>query len=437
MAKKIQTPVYMQSFHCLGGDCIDTCCQHWDINLDRYHYNKMEAILREHPEQAGKFQQHIKLHDSETSSDRNYAYISLSDSGYCPFLKLDGLCDIHAQFGIEPLSDVCAFFPRVISSLHDRLEMTGAMSCPEVVRLCLTSDADAQDFTPCSADLLPRQDHLPISRHVTAEDDSFYMQAFERVRDVLLALAAADDFALETRLYFLANFTYRISGNYHQMAEQKPKLLDEEIKRIQSQHVRQQLEDYFNRFENIEPIAVVVIQAILQLRIQHASNDKLSRLAAMILDDYRKRLSESDNAEIFADNLPPQQLWLAYQSNWETANARVGVLLEKIFSRYLRNVLQREWFIAMPDPFVYMQMLIIRISLLRFLAASHPRIIELLAGDLGDAPLQEAVTDEMVKLIYLFARSIDHNHAFLNVIFQAMLEQQMLSFDYSLPFIKI
>jgi hypothetical protein len=76
-------------------------------------------------------------------------------------------------------------------------------------------------------------------------------------------------------------------------------------------------------------------------------------------------------------------------------------------------------------------------SLLRFLAVSHPVIGHILSRELSDEELNDAVMDEMVKLIYLFARSIDHNHAFLNVIFQAMLEQQMLSFDYSLPFIKI
>lgn len=437
MTKKLKTPVYMKAFQCLGGDCIDTCCQRWDINLDRYHYDKMEKRLQEQPAQANKFQQHIKLHDPEYASEKNYAYIALSDSGFCPFLNKTGLCDIHAQFGVEPLSDVCAFFPRVISSIQNTLEQTGALSCPEVVRLCLTAEDDAQGFTDLSLKQLPRQDHLPIARRVNKDEDSFYAQAFERVREVMLQLAAADDYALETRLYFLANFAYRISGNYHQLAEQPQKSLDEEIKRIQAKAIKRQLEDYYNRFDNVEPVAVVVIQAILQLRIQHAQDDKLSQLAADILRRYRDSLPEVDDADVYADNLPPQLLWQAYQANWERVNARVGVLLEKILSRYLINVLQREWFIAMPDPFVYIQMLIIRISLLRFLAVSHPAIGDILARDLSDAQLNDAVMDEMVKLIYLFARSIDHNHAFLNVIFQAMLEQQMLSFDYSLPFIKI
>lgn len=427
----------MKNFQCLGGDCVDTCCQRWDINLDRYHYDKMEKRLQEQPAQANKFQQHIKLQEPEYSSEKNYAYIALSDSGFCPFLNNTGLCDIHAQFGVEPLSDVCAFFPRVISSIQNTLEQTGALSCPEVVRLCLTAEDDAQGFTDYSIKHLPRQERLPIARCVNNDDDSYYAHAFERVREVMLQLAAEDDYALETRLYFLANFAYRISGNYHQLAEQPQKSLDEEIKRIQAKAIKQQLEDYYNRFDNVEPVAVVVIQAILQLRIQHAQADKLSKLAADILQCYRDNLPEVDDAEVYADNLPPQLLWQAYQANWEKVNARVGVLLEKILSRYLINVLQREWFIAMPDPFVYIQMLIIRISLLRFLAVSHPAIGDILARELSDEQLNDAVMDEMVKLIYLFARSIDHNHAFLNVIFQAMLEQQMLSFDYSLPFIKI
>lgn len=437
MTKKIKTPVYMKSFQCLGGDCIDTCCQHWDINLDRYHYQEMEKRLVGHSEQAGNFQQHVKLHGQGQSSDRNFAYIELNESGYCPFLKKDGLCDIHAEFGITPLSDVCAFFPRVITSINDTLELTGALSCPEVVRLCLVAEDAEQEFSDYKMKSLPRQDHIPISRSVDKGDDSFYTQSFEQVREVMLQLAALDEYALETRLYFLANFTYRISGNYHQLSEQHSKSLQDEIKRMQLPTVQRQLEDYYNRFDNVEPVAVVVIQAILQLRIQHAENDKLSQLAKTILAEYRRHIPGLDDADIYGDNLPPQQLWQAYQLNWEKVNTKVGVLFEKVLSRYLINVLQREWFIAMPDPFIYTQMLIIRISILRFLAASHPAINELLERDLDAGQMQDIFTDEMVKLIYQFARSIDHNHAFLNIIFQAMLEQQMLSFDYSLPFIKV
>lgn len=425
----------MQSFRCLGGDCPDTCCQHWDINLDRYHYEKLSDCLASDSKQVGRFEQYIKLHDKEHASDRNFAYIALNESGYCPFLDANELCSIHAEFGVAPLSDVCAFFPRVMSVLDDELELTGAMSCPEVVRLCLTA-LDAK-FTDYDITKLPRQDHLPIARTITSQEGTFYQQAFKQVREVMLELATHEEFALETRLYFLANFCYRIAGNYHQLSEQQHKTLNEEIKRIRSPQIQRQLEDYFNRYENVEPVAIVVIQAILRLRIQHAQDDKLSRLANTILQSYRQQIPVSDELEVYGDNLPPDQLWQAYQANWEKLNAGLGVEFETVLMRYLVNVLQREWFVSMPDPFIYIQMLLIRISMLRFLAVSHPDILALLHADMDEEQKRNVFMEKMTNLIYLYARSIDHNHTFLNIVLQAMLEQQMLSFDYSLPFIKI
>lgn len=425
----------MQSFRCLGGDCIDTCCQRWDINLDRNHYEKLSVCMTNNPLQTHKFEQFVKLHDAANSSERNYAYISLNNSGFCPYLDDDKLCSIHAEFGVEPLSDVCAFFPRVMSSLYDDIELTGAMSCPEVARLCINS-ANAQ-FTDYDKVNLPRQENLPIARTIMADTDSYYQQGFRQVRDVMLELVSHEDYALETRLYFLANFCYRITGGYHQLAEQQTKGLHEEVRRIRSSQMLQQLEDFYNRFENVEPIAVVVIQAILQMRIQHARDDKLSILAKTILQRYREQLIAADVLEVFGDNLPPDKLWHAYQANWDQLNASLGVDFETILTRYLVNVLQREWFVSMPDPFIYMQMLLIRVSMLRFLATSHPEIIALLQSDGDLSHKRKSFYGIMAQLIYIFARSIDHNHAFLTIVLQAMLEQQMLSFDYSLPYIKI
>jgi hypothetical protein len=44
--------------------------------------------------------------------------------------------------------------------------------------------------------------------------------------------------------------------------------------------------------------------------------------------------------------------------------------------------------------------------------------------------------NKIVEIVYLYARSIDHNLTFLQVVYQAMLEQQMMTFDYSMAFIK-
>jgi hypothetical protein len=251
----------------------------------------------------------------------------------------------------------------------------------------------------------------------------------------MLLILKDSSFSFEARLYFLANFSYRLASHYHQGCEGNLRV-EEEIKRIKSPEIKNQLDDYFFKYSNTEPVAIVVIQAILQLRIQHEGNDKLSRLTKDILLRYKNHYKRSEDFDVYGENIPPDILWNAFQYNWDQLNTRFGVILEEYFSRYAINCLQREWFISMPDPFSYIHMLSIRIGVLRFLIASHPDIIELVNSDQSDNNPIDKFNEKIVEILYLYARSIDHNHTFLHVVYQAILEQEMMSFDYSLAFIK-
>ena len=148
---------------------------------------------------------------------------------------------------------------------------------------------------------------------------------------------------------------------------------------------------------------------------------------------YKVNYEKSEDFDVYGENIPPDKLALAFQQHWDKLNTRYGVQLEEYLARYVTNCLQREWFVSLPDPFVYIHMLTIRIAVLRFLITSHPNIISLLDNDVSI----DEFNKKIVEVIYLYARSIDHNHAFLHVIFQAIYEQQMMSFDYSMAFIKI
>ena len=422
----------MQAFRCLGGECEDTCCQHWDIRLDKVHYEKLREAVSAAPEQLKLFQQYIVLNDSEQATARDFAHIKLNAEGFCPFLETDGLCQLHAKFGVAPLSNVCAFFPRVLSAYAERIEMTGALSCPEVVRRCLLSDDSEQAYLEFNPGILPRTQDIPLTRVVPANEIDFYATQFPLVREVMLWLAQLENYAFETRLYFLSNLCHRLARGYHQACAANQKLLDEELGRIQAVRTLDSLDKYYLNYVTAEPVAIVVIQAVLQLRMQHAPDDKLSLMASGIFANYRSQIQDERDIEVYGENLPPDELWHCYQRNWDMLNAHYGIRLEQCLSRYLVNCLQREWFVSMPDTFVYLHLLTIRLAILRFLIASHPRILQCLQQQTDSTEIDKQV----VEIVYLFARGIDHNHAFLQVVYQAMAEQQMMSFDYAMPFIK-
>lgn len=442
MSLSYKTFNYLPEFTCLGGECEDTCCKDWDIWFDQAHYQLLKETIENHGgEQADKFSQYIQFNEAEAASEHNYAQLKLSKDGSCPFLRADGWCELHTQFGEKPLSNVCAFFPRVLSRRGDIVELSGAMSCPEMVRKCLFAEEDVEivDFEPS---ILPRPDDYPLTRELVLPADHFYYDNFVSVREMLLQLSKLEGFGLESRLYFLSNFANRVTAFYHLDADiDNNRLLENELKQAMSITMLERMDDYVSKYEPAEPLAIIVIQAVLQLRVQQFPKEAYSQFIKQVFGEYKTLMPELDTDTQLEDALPPELLWQYYQTRRSLVDKYFSTELDKCFTRYLINCLYREWFITMPDLFTYMHLLVIRLALLRFLVYSDPRIIQLAeqleakastVTDTETAMLREFI----VEIFYRNSRAIDHNTVFLKVVYDAIHEQQMMTYEYSLPFIK-
>ena len=128
---KIREPAYYRSFHCLAGNCPDTCCQAWDIQVDPNTAARYAAVSGPLGE---ALRTHLHLEDGDT-------VITLGEDGVCPMLRRDGLCRIQADLGEEALCQVCRDFPRLRHDYGDFLELGLEMSCPEAARILLTAPA--------------------------------------------------------------------------------------------------------------------------------------------------------------------------------------------------------------------------------------------------------------------------------------------------------
>ncbi|MBI3561047.1 MAG: flagellin lysine-N-methylase [Gammaproteobacteria bacterium] len=432
------TPHYLRDFYCLGPDCQDTCCQRWDVHYDKAHYDILMAQIQDRPVLRQKIIPQLKLTPPTANKTANFALISFGETGYCPFLDAEKWCLIHRELGIAALNNSCSFFPRVFSQHQQVVEMTGALSCPEVVRRCLSMQY-SNAWVETSPTHLPRCDDIPRARELNELDN--YTRGFDDIRQVLLGLISRDDYGFETRLFFLANFSSRLAADYHQGARCDPALIQTEIDRIRDPKTLDALDDFYNHYSGVEPVAMVVIQSILQLHLQQSQGGGIETMITDIFVDYAQRLRATGTAEVFADNIPAVCLWECYQQDWQVLNTHWGVLLEVYLGRYLHNCLQREWFINMPDPFSYVHMLTVRVAVLKFLLTAHRAMRNFVANhpriETGD-PLAEdkEFLHEVVTVVYQFARAIDQNLKFLQVVYAALAEQQMISFDYSLPLIK-
>src|SRR5215470_1061041 len=126
-------PQYADAFRCIGPACEDTCCQGWNVFIDKQTYAKYQTI----PD--GPLRILVEQHVEPTGSadDFEHAKVKLHEDGLCPFLAEDRLCSIQKDHGESYLSIACAQYPRARKIVDGVEERTLLLSCPEAARLVL------------------------------------------------------------------------------------------------------------------------------------------------------------------------------------------------------------------------------------------------------------------------------------------------------------
>lgn len=137
-------PKFVSRFECTGGDCEDTCCSGWRIDLDRATLLQYESC--EDPELRPLLQEYVKRNTADATVQACGHIQKLDDTAhYCPFLDAAKLCRIQSRLGAEGLSDTCSDYPRSTVLLGDFHQTTLKLSCPVAARLALL-EPDAFDM---------------------------------------------------------------------------------------------------------------------------------------------------------------------------------------------------------------------------------------------------------------------------------------------------
>ncbi len=381
------------------------------------------------------FENYIYVNDQPVSGDHDYAFIRMTDKGTCPMLSEDALCKLHAQHGIEPLGDVCTFYPRVISRCGTDMELSGALSCPEVARLCLLN-GQAIKFSRFNISQLPRAKNYPIQRELPQNPFDYYAEHFRQLRQGLLELAANENFSLNVRLYALIELANRVSTYYHRdCTSSSGERLGDDLRHSMSLDNLKNVQSFIESDSSVNQLALLVIRAILEIKVKQFSDEKISQMAGTIFID----LGMCPDTNI--SDIPIEAMQMKYNGLHQLISPHLSKKIDSYFTRYLCNCLFREWYFTMPDTFTYMQMLLIRLAMLRFLFYSNPRLKLLVEEyELADSNARRDLDAELdrlaVSLVYNFAREIDQNLSFLQLVYTAISEQDMFNFDYSLAFVK-
>lgn len=118
---EIKLHKFIKDFKCLSDKCPSTCCQVWQMKIDsktkETYQNKAPELLES-----------VDLASSTLKID--------PITKFCVKLQ-KGKCGIHQDYGEEFLGDACYLYPRIIRKIDNNYLMTGALSCPETIRMVL------------------------------------------------------------------------------------------------------------------------------------------------------------------------------------------------------------------------------------------------------------------------------------------------------------
>ncbi len=161
----LRIPDYYDEFRCIAGDCSDSCCVGWELDIDEKSYNAYKEV-------KGDFGNRLRSVMVDGSDETGECNTFRLNGERCPFLNEKNLCDIYINLGEHSLCKVCTEYPRFTVEYGDVREKSMALSCEAVGGL-----------------IFGRTDRLRfIEREVPDEEiseggEAFFIEEIEYIRD--------------------------------------------------------------------------------------------------------------------------------------------------------------------------------------------------------------------------------------------------------------
>lgn len=197
---------YLKDFKCTCGDCPDSCCIGWDVDIDQETYERYMALKE--PHLVKRYQKLIKPYPYYFDTAVDFARVKLPHSKRCPFLTEKGLCMTQSELGETYLSNVCATFPRISNQINDVIETTLTLSCPVAAHLVLLTD------TPLVLEETKSPSRQIINLSISTTERRLKqhpVKYFDLIREASLDIIQREGFDFSEKLFALGIFFEAIS----------------------------------------------------------------------------------------------------------------------------------------------------------------------------------------------------------------------------------
>ena len=135
---KLRVPDYYDKFRCIGGDCADSCCIGWELDIDEESYENYKKV-------QGEFGKRLRESMLNGSEETDWCNTFKLKGNRCPFLNDKNLCEIYINLGEKSLCKVCTEYPRFTVEYENTKEKSMALSC-EVVGMLVFNREDKIKF---------------------------------------------------------------------------------------------------------------------------------------------------------------------------------------------------------------------------------------------------------------------------------------------------
>lgn len=385
---------YMTRFQCIADKCEDTCCSGMKILLTENDRDRMLKALGNTP--AGKAEVMAAIEEQPDLGAPYFAVLKHNEQKRCRFLDGQNLCGVHKQHGIEALGDICATFPRTRHyGPGGRIQVTGAMGCPEVVRLAILAD-DGLDMVEGDAQMTDRvKPALP--------DQYPYGVLLDLVVASGRKVLEQRSVSLATRVLLLAELGRRVDGFFTPWAEKVDEAkLREELDKVQSPLMASEMEAHLKQSKHPPADALDIVVGLLGTVPKDAP--ARSHLIPVALHHYLQA-ARTANPALGAKDGPP--FWPSVMEAFRGQRARTSAALkgslEQWQERYLVHDWYHEWYTYSPSLSAHAFKMAVRLCAIQVLLAGHPSMWTEGAIALPDA--QKA----MVEAFQVYGRYVERN----------------------------
>jgi lysine-N-methylase len=398
-------PRYLQSFKCVGSACVETCCSGWLVSIDKQTFQKYQAIKIE--PLASLVKQHVRKNSGSIAAGKSYAAIELNAERACPFLDAKQLCQIHADLGEQALSNTCSQYPRIYTLEGEQLGVAASLSCPEAARLALGS-ADATDLQSITLPFA-NASLVPVNRRlgpVRASEPDLVRRHARLLREALIAVIKHPDLTAAQAL---------VVGGL--LLRQVAKVVSDAAGQAEAQAIAfgdQGLSDAFAQYLSPDFLAHA------GAHVQSLNIPQLLQ-ASLLMGATQKFLADHGGRPSFRELVAEVELGLQVEPGVGAQRflafdaAHPHVLKNYLLNSLVITMFPRNDSAALEADFMA---LAVRFALIKF-------FLQALAARADQA----FGLDECVRVTYVVARNIEHNHRFMPMVLQSLRDHDALRME--------